>query len=74
MPSQDGHGLYPQGRPGRPRQPITQGGQYHPIGRCPLDPLDLALEHLDLAPKRQNLSLELGLVAPARGNRVEEDS
>jgi len=53
---------------------MTEGGQHHPIGRRPLDPLDLALEHLDLAPKYQHLSLELRLVAPARGDRVEHDS
>jgi hypothetical protein len=40
----------------------------------PLDLLDLTLEHLDLAPQRQHLSLELGLVAPAGGKRVEQDS
>jgi len=74
MPSQDSLGLYPQSCPGRSRQAITKSGQYHPIGRRPFDPLDLALEHLDLAPKHQHLSLEFRLVAPARGDRVEEDS
>ena len=74
MPSQDGLGLYPQSCPGASWQAITEGGQHHPIGRRPFDPLDLPLEHLDLAPKRQYLSLELRLVASASGDRIEEDS
>jgi hypothetical protein len=74
MPSQDGLGLYPQSCPRSSRQAITKGGQHHPIGRRPLDPLDLTLEDLDLAPKRQYLSLKPRLVALARGDRVEEDS
>jgi hypothetical protein len=74
MPSRDGLGLYPQSCPRSSRQAITKGGQHHPIGWRPLDPLDLTLEDLDLAPKRQYLSPKLHLVALARGDRVEEDS
>jgi len=74
MPSQDGLGLEQQSRPGRWRQPIAESNQHDPIGRCPPDSLDLALENLHLAPKRQHHSLELGLVASARRNRVEEDA
>ena len=74
MPSQDGLGLYSQSCPGASWQAITQGGQHHPIGRRPSDPLDLTLKDLDLAPQRQHLSLELRLVASASGDRIEEDS
>ena len=73
MPSQDGLGLYPQSRARSSRQAITKDGQ-HPIGWHPPDPLDLTLEHLDLAPKRQHLSLELRLVALAHRDRIEEDA
>jgi hypothetical protein len=46
---------------------------------CNLGPLDsadgvLPPYNLDLPPERQHLSLELGLVASARGHRVEQDS
>jgi hypothetical protein len=74
VPAEDGLGLYPQSCPGRSRQAIAEGRQHHPVCWCPSDPLDLTLEHLDLAPKRQHLSLELRLVALARGDRIEEDS
>jgi hypothetical protein len=74
MPAQYRLGLDPQGRPGRSREAIAKGSQHHPIGRRPSHPRDLALEHLDLAPKRQHLSLELGLVALAGGERVQQDS
>ena len=74
MPSQDGLGLYSQSCPGASWQAITQGGQHHPIGRRPSDPLDLTLKDLDLAPERQHLSLELLLVASARRDRIEEHS
>jgi hypothetical protein len=74
MPSQDGLGLYPQSCPGRSRQAITDGGQHHPIGGRPFDPLDLTLEHLDLAPQHQHLSLKFRPVSLARRDRVEEDS
>jgi hypothetical protein len=74
MLAEDGLGLPAQRRPRRSWQAVTERGEQHPIGWRPLDPLELALEHLDLAPKRQYLSLELGLVAPAGGNRVEEKS
>ena len=74
VPSQDGIGLDRQSRPGRSRQPIAESSQHDPIGRCPPDSLDLALENLHLAPKRRHFSLELCLVALARRNRVEEDA
>jgi hypothetical protein len=74
MPSQDGLGLYSQCCPGASWQAITQGGQYHPIGRRPSDPLDLALKNLNLAPQCKHLSLELRLVALACRDRIEEDS
>jgi hypothetical protein len=74
MPSQDGLRLHPQGCPRRSWQALTKGGQYHPIGRRPLDPIDLTLEQLHLAPQREHLGLKLGLVSLAPCDRVEENS
>src|SRR6202022_3402327 len=54
-----------QGSPSRPREPLAVRRQDHAIRRGSLDPLDLALEHLDLPPQNQHLSLELGLLLPA---------
>jgi hypothetical protein len=39
-----------------------------------LNPLDLTLQNLDLTSENQHLSLELGMVAPARDDRVNEDA
>jgi hypothetical protein len=74
VPAEDGLRLNPQSRPGRPWQSLLERRQHHSISRGPLDPLDLTLEHLDLPAKHQHLSLELSLVPPTRGDRVEKQA
>jgi hypothetical protein len=52
---------------------IAQSGQDNSIARRPVRPLDLPLQDLNLTPERQHFSLELGLIAVARGEHVEQD-
>jgi hypothetical protein len=74
MPAQHSLRLYQKCSPGRPRQPVPQGGQDHPIIRLLSDALDLPFENVNLSAQRQHLGPQLGLVAVARCDRVEYDA
>ena len=65
VPPKDRLRLHQQARPARSRNAFTQRRQKHPISRFPLNPLDLPLEYLDLAPQNQHLGLQLGSVGAA---------
>jgi hypothetical protein len=72
MPAE--HGLWPdkQSRPGRTREPGAQSSYDHSITWRPAHALDLPLKYLNLAPERQHLSLELGLIAVTGGKHIEQ--
>jgi len=51
-----------------------QGRQDHPVAWAPVHPLDLPLKNLDLTPEGENLGLQLGLIAMAGRQHIQEDA
>jgi len=74
VPAKDRLRLDQQSRPCRSGEALPQGGHHHPIARTPAHPLDLALEHLNLAAEREHLGLKLGLIAMTRRKQIQDDT
>jgi hypothetical protein len=63
-----------QAGPRRPGKAVLQGREDDPIASRPSDALDLSLQDLNLPSQRQDLGLELRLIAMTRLDYVEEDA
>jgi hypothetical protein len=74
MPAEHRLWLHQQACPAQARDAFAQRRQDHPIARTPVHSLDLPLQNLDLAPQSQGFRLQLGSIAVAGRQRIQQEA